>query len=484
MTRSSRRRRVLTIICALALAVTACSVEIPVEFVGEGGPAAPEDAATAQAGGATTGIAEAAGPAGVSAQSVSAQEAESCRGAATDVGVSGNRILLGSTFAVSGPVSSISGPILKGVQAYFNKVNAEGGVNGRKVALKWYDDGWDAQRGRAYIKRLVEQDKVFVLSVVPSSNGLDAARSYLEQKGVPVFGTSGLIDSQFESSMQWPIGTSTKSIVRTSLLYMKREKVRNLAVIWLDLLAGRESIEAYQNGIEPIMGKDPDEFLVNPNGYRVSISEPDFGPVWTRIMDDTRRWQAAHGQPTDGRPDFVGFAIDPTNAIKALQAAENIGFRPTVGWGGGPPLFLDLVPQSTDYAAETGLLASTSYLPPVGRFLDLPAVRDYVQTVRRYYGDDVDVKNPYLEGGYAGAALTVEVLKRAGPCLTRERVLAAANGIRGFSAAGLTRPLTYLPFGRGQSHFGNISQLTLQVTRGNRWRIVGDWVRDPLPGHE
>jgi len=484
-----RKHRRTAVAAAIAALMTACTVELPdVQLVsGEGGGTVTTeefgtDATGGTAGSSAAGGSSASGGEAESAQDVAQRVGGSCEGQSTDTGVTGDRILLGGTFAVSGPVSNISGPILKGVKAYFNKVNEAGGVHGRKLELTWYDDGWDAQRGKGYIKRLVEQDKVFVLSVAPSSNGLDAARTYLEQVRMPVFGTSGLIESQFTSPMQWPVGTGTKSAARISLVYMKELKARNAAVVWLDLLAGRQAMEAIRNGTQQILGKAPEDFLINTNGYRVSISEPDFGPVWARIQQDTRNWQAAHGQQVTGRPDFVALAIDPTNAIKALQAAENIGFRPHVGWGGSAPLFLDLVPQSTDYAGDTGLLAGTSYYPPIGKFLQRRAVQDYVATMQRYYGDDVDVKNPYLEGGYAGAALTVEILRRAGPCLTRERTIEIADSLTNYSAAGLTPPLTFRPVGTGAGHYGNIRGLTVQVTPQDDWRIARDWVADPSPG--
>jgi branched-chain amino acid transport system substrate-binding protein len=466
-----RRTAAALVLCLVGVA---CSIEAPkIELVTQG-VAASQGTTGSAAQNVSLG-----GSAGVPGAAVTGAAAKSCLGKATDVGITGDTIKLGSTFAVSGPVSNISGPILKGVQSYFNMINASGGIYGRKIALKWYDDGWDAQRGKAYIKRLVEQDKVFVLSTVPSSNGLDAAKTYLEQQQVPVFGTSGLIESQFQSPMDWPVGTSSKSAARIGLVTMKQLHAQSAAVIWLDLLAGREAMDAITNGIKPIIGKNPADFLVNTAGYRVSISEPDFGPVWARIINDTKDFQSAHHQSVTGRPDYVVFAIDPTNAIKALQAAENIDFRPKIGWGGAAPLFLNLVPQSSDYAAKTGLRAGTSYYPPLGAYLNRPAVQNYINTVRRYYGSSVDLNNPYLEGGYAGAALTVEVIKRAGPCLTRAAVINAANHLTDFSAAGLTPPLT---FRAGSTHYGNIRGLNVQVTPSGDWQVIGDFVADPFPG--
>jgi branched-chain amino acid transport system substrate-binding protein len=399
----------------------------------------------------------------------------SCTGQATATGITGTSIKVGGTFAASGPVSNISGPILKGVQAYFNETNAKGGINGRKINLVWKDDGWDAQKGKALIKELVEQDKVFLLTVVPSSNGLDASRSYLEQKGVPVFGTSGLIESQFRSDMQWPVGTSTRSASRIGLLDMKARNVTNGAIIWLDLLAGKEARDAFFDAIPDIFGKKAEDFVTAER--QVSLSEASFGPVWASIKSQTGKWQSAHGQPATGIPDFVTLAIDPTNADKALKAAADIGFKPKIGWGGGAPLFLSVVAQNS-HARATGLLAGTSYFPPLPEYNGHAAVQSYRQTMAKYYGSGIDTLNPYLEGGYAGAALTVEILRRAGSCLTRDKVIAAANSMSGYSAAGLTQPMTYST----KSHYGNISGLIVQVQKDGTWKVARDWLKDPSPG--
>jgi ABC-type branched-subunit amino acid transport system substrate-binding protein len=163
--RASRRctSRHLLIAAIAAALLPACSIQAPnVQLVGQGGQVVdvPTSGSAATAPGASGAQAPANLSSGASSSSshMSAAQQNACLGKATDVGVSGNQIELGSNFAVSGPVSNISGPILKGVQSYFNKVNDAGGVYGRKIYLKWYDDGWDAQRGKAYIKRLVEQD--------------------------------------------------------------------------------------------------------------------------------------------------------------------------------------------------------------------------------------------------------------------------------------------------------------------------------------
>lgn len=466
----------------LAFLSAGCSIQAPdVQLVGEGGsggnPVALPTGLASGKGGTFGGGTFGGGTAGGGKSDYS--QDTSCVGKATAVGVKGNEIKLGSTFALSGPVSNISGPIFKGVQAYFNEVNATGGVFGRKIKLVYYDDGWDAQKGKSKIKTLVESDKVFVLTTVPSSNGLDAAKSYLESKKVPAFGTSGLIETQFRSAMQWPVGTSTRSLSRIAVNDLRdRLKITNIAVIWLDLLAGAEARDALKKeaakvGLKVVADR------------RVSLSDSDYGPIWAYIRNQTRNNGVA-----DGIPDFVTLAVDPTSAIKALQRAQDSGFRPKKGWGGGAPLFLDIMLKNTGgFAAQTGLYAGTSFIPPLDEFSSRPEVQAYQRTVHKYY-PDADLLNPYLAGGYAGAALTVEVLKRAGSCLTRERAIEVANKISNYSAGGITQPLTFASFGQGQGHYGNLYSLAVQAVPGGqygKWKVVtdsgeGGWAKDRNPG--
>jgi branched-chain amino acid transport system substrate-binding protein len=464
------------LIVALLFVLAACSIQAPDVVLSGGGTGNGGTGSTTgvTTGGATTGATTTGG--GTGGGGAPNASDTSCVGKVPpgSVGVAANEIRLGSTFAASGPVSNISGPIKSGVFSYFNKINAEGGVFGRKTKLVWYDDGWDAQKGKAFIKKLVEQDRVFILSVVPSANGLDASVSYLESKKVPVLGTSGLIESQFKTPMQWPVGTSTRSAARIVLVDMKNRGMQNAAIVWLDLLAGAEAKDATFDAIPQIFGKKKEDFITAER--RVGLGETSFRPVWASIQNDTAAWQRDHGvSPADGKPDFVIFAIDPTNAVKALNAASDVGFAPRKGWGGvSQSLFLNVVAQH-QWARKTGLFAASSFYPPQS---GNKAVQDYVATVRRYYGSSVDVTNPFLEGGYAGAALTIEVLKRAGSCLTRDKVIQAANSLSNYSPAGLTRPLTF----RAGDHYANTSQLLAQVQSSGQWKVVTDWIVDPTPG--
>jgi ABC-type branched-subunit amino acid transport system substrate-binding protein len=279
-----------------------------------------------------------------------------------------------------------------------------------------------------------------------------------------VIGTSGLVETQFKAPMQFPVGASTVVATHAGLKYINdRFKPRNVAIIYVDLLAGEYARKATE-GAASRLG-----FQVCSK-QKVPLSQPDYGPVWLNVRSDC-----------GDTVDYVLLAIDPSSCIKAITAAKNQRFKPAKGWGGGAPLFLDLVVKGVG-AYGIGLGASTSFIPPVGKYLNEPAVKDYVETVRKYSPSGIDITNPYLEGGYVGAALAVEAFKRAGANLTRASVLNILNNLENWTI-GLSRPLTF----KGGNKYANNSLLMAEIAdEGGKlqYKIVTDFIVDPWPGQD
>jgi hypothetical protein len=112
-------------------------------------------------------------------------------GGATDVGVTADRVVLGATVVESGVARAFLGEMRIGMEAVVDKVNREGGVCGRLLEVRYRDDEWSADRGARYLQNLVEDEGVFALAVVPSTEGLNQAslQGYFARKRVPVVGT-------------------------------------------------------------------------------------------------------------------------------------------------------------------------------------------------------------------------------------------------------------------------------------------------------
>lgn len=78
-------------------------------------------------------------------------------------GVTDTQIVLGQSVALSGPAEQLGKDMQLGASLYFNKVNAAGGVNGRKIVLKTLDDGYESARAAENTKKLINDEKVFAL---------------------------------------------------------------------------------------------------------------------------------------------------------------------------------------------------------------------------------------------------------------------------------------------------------------------------------
>ena len=102
-------------------------------------------------------------------------------------------IRIGSFLSVTGPASFLGDPELKTLELYVERINAAGGVNGRKLQLTAYDDAGDAEKARTFAKRLIEQDKVDVIVGGSTTGTTMAAVPLVEQAGVPFVSLAGAV---------------------------------------------------------------------------------------------------------------------------------------------------------------------------------------------------------------------------------------------------------------------------------------------------
>jgi branched-chain amino acid transport system substrate-binding protein len=102
-------------------------------------------------------------------------------------------IRIGAFLSVTGPAAFLGDPEQKTLELYVEKVNAGGGVLGRKLQLYAYDSAGDAEKARAYVKRLIEQDKVDVLVGGSTTGETMAAVPLAEAAGVPFISLAGAV---------------------------------------------------------------------------------------------------------------------------------------------------------------------------------------------------------------------------------------------------------------------------------------------------
>jgi branched-chain amino acid transport system substrate-binding protein len=102
-------------------------------------------------------------------------------------------VRIGTFLSVTGPASFLGDPELKTLEMYVEKMNAEGGVLGRKVQLVSYDDSGDAEKARTFAKRLIEQDKVDIIVGGSTTGTTMAAVPLAEQAGTPFISLAGAV---------------------------------------------------------------------------------------------------------------------------------------------------------------------------------------------------------------------------------------------------------------------------------------------------
>jgi len=112
----------------------------------------------------------------------------SCAAISAEVGVSNDKIVVGQSVALSGPAAQLGIQMRNGLKAYFDEVNAKGGVNGRKIELITLDDGYEPARTVPNTKELIEKHRVFALiGYVGTPTSVPAVPVFTEAK-VPFIG--------------------------------------------------------------------------------------------------------------------------------------------------------------------------------------------------------------------------------------------------------------------------------------------------------
>ncbi|WP_338846880.1 ABC transporter substrate-binding protein [Massilia sp. W12] len=108
-----------------------------------------------------------------------------CAAASAENGVSSNTIVLGQSVALTGPLAELGQDTANAARAYFDYVNARGGVHGRKIELISLDDAYDTNKGVANVKSLITEKKVFALFNVMGTGANTAIMPLLNEYEIP-----------------------------------------------------------------------------------------------------------------------------------------------------------------------------------------------------------------------------------------------------------------------------------------------------------
>ena len=325
---------------------------------------------------------------------------------AAESGVTENRITLGMSSPFSGPNGAYGTEMREVIERYFDQVNKGGGVNGRKLALAALDDGYETDRAVANTKALIDDKKVFsLLAFYGSSPTTEAMNKVFGPARVPLVGTISGAGSLREPISQNP---SSRYMFNVRASYADETE----AIVNELVSSGLKNIAVfYQNDG---FGKSGLE------GVTTALKKHNLAPsVAASVERNSVEVASAVDAITKANPQAVIMVTlyKPTAAfIKAMKAA------------GQGALFRTLSPVGTEQlvkelgADARGIVISQVMPYPWNDIV--PMVRDYQKLIGNkanssYYGIEA----------YAMARITVDALRKAGKDPTREKFMAALEGM-------------------------------------------------------
>lgn len=320
-------------------------------------------------------------------------------------GVTDNEIVIGSCSALDGPARQLGLQMVMGATAYFDMVNEQGGINGRKLRLVAYDDGYNPDRAPQCFARL-QKDRIFAGAFFV---GTPTAARYLplaEEHRLPIVGLFTGAQFLYQPFHHYVLN------VRASYFDETREQVDNLVAIGIKRIAVIYPNDAF--GAAVLEGVK--------TAMKTHHLTPDATAVYAR---NTTEVTAAMQTVRGANPDAV-IVVGPYAPVAAVvrQAREE-------RWS---PLFLTVSFVGTDdFIHEAGTYAEgtiiTQVVPPYSS-ADLPTVALYRRAMAKYFADS---KPGFVSlEGFVDATVLVEGLKRAGKDLTREKLVRALESIHNF----------------------------------------------------
>jgi len=390
----------LTLVVLLVAGLTATKPAPRVERIAAGA-SAPTALGTGvvDTSGAAAGAAATGGQAGTAAQTIRGRAgSSSSRHGVYDDGVDDQTIRVGGSTFTSGPAAVYGEQIAVGFAAGVNFVNEHGGINGRHVVLKIYDDGADPEKQLANTKRLVEIDHVFALAMVYG----DIAGPYVAEKGIPVFHL-GQNDSEFFNPWWFPVGGPQRLASYWMANYGYRTLgARKVAVFYLDVGAVNYS-RAYAEQV----ASDWKAY-----GADVPLLVP-FSPDQTSCSD-------AISQARSAGVDFIQFELDAGHVIKCGVQAQIDQYKPAKGWGGyliGVPVIHEAL---GDYSI--GMIAFDAFGADYDNADYQAAVKQVSSKTESYSSVTVSY--------YVSALLMRDAIAKLGDNITRVRLRDTLNTFR------------------------------------------------------
>ena len=377
-----------------------------------------------------------------------------------DTGASDTEIKIGNIMPYSGPASAY-GVIGKTEEAYFKKINAEGGINGRKINFISYDDAYSPPKTVEQVRKLVESDEVLLVFNPLGTPPNSAIQKYLNQKKVPqLLVATGATKWNDPKNFPWTMGWQPNYQSETQIYakyILKNYPNAKIAVLYQNDDYGKDYLKGFKDGLGA-----KTSMIVVEDSYEVS--EPTIDSHIVKLK-------------ASGADVFMNITT-PKFAAQAIKKNAEVGWKPVH--------FLNNVSASVGAVMkpagfENGQdIISSNYLkdPTDGQWKNDAGMKAWNEFLDKYY-PEANRADSGVMYGYTVAQGLVHVLKNCGDDLTRENVMKQAANIRDLELGGF---LPGIKANTSPTDFAPVSQLQLMKFKGETWELFGEVLTGDVGG--
>jgi branched-chain amino acid transport system substrate-binding protein len=370
-----------------------------------------------------------------------------------DTGATDNEIKIGNIMPYSGPASAY-GVIGKTEAAYFRKINAEGGINGRKIKFISYDAAYSPPKAVEQARKLVESDEVLFIFSSLGTPSNSAIQKYMNEKEVPqLFVTTGATKWNNPKQFPWTMGWSPnyQSEGRIYAKYILKERpTGKIGILYQNDDYGKDYIKGLTDGL----GTKAASMIVGEESYETTTPTIDSHVVALK---------------SEGADIFISITT-PKFAAQSIKKVAELGWKPL--------FILNNVAASTrTVMMPAGLensqnIISATYQkdPTDPQWKDDMGIKDFDAFLTKYYPEG-NREDLFLMNGYNLAQTIVHVLERCGDDLTRANIMKEAASIKSLQLEGLLPGIT---INTSATDFAPIKQFQLRKFKGERWELFGD----------
>jgi branched-chain amino acid transport system substrate-binding protein len=376
-----------------------------------------------------------------------------------DVGASDTEIKIGNIMPYSGPLSAYA-TIGKTIAAYFNKINAEGGINGRKINFISYDDGFSPPKTVEQARKLVESDEVLLIFQSLGTPTNNAIQKYMNTNKIPqLFVATGATKFGDQKNFPWTMGWQPTYQIEGRIYakyLLQNHPNGKIAILYQNDDSGRDYIKGLKDGLE---------------GKIQVVAETPYEPTDPTVDSQIITLKASGA-------DIFFNESSPKFAAQAIKKVAELGWKP-VHLLASISASVGSVLRPAGLENSKGILSS-GYLkdPTDPTWKGDPAIKEWAAFMDKYYPDG-DKTTTFTVYGYLTAQTMVQVLKQCGDDLTRENVMKQAANLKDLELGML---LPGIKINTGPNDYYPIKQMQMSRFNGVYGELFGPVIATDISG--